>query len=84
MDEFNCYKCGVRMRLEEADGKVLLRCSVCGAVREFSNYVEHRCPDCGYDKALVLWHATTIGDEDTTTIYRCIKCGGTSREGFES
>jgi DNA-directed RNA polymerase subunit M/transcription elongation factor TFIIS len=79
-----CPKCGTRVQpREEAKGEVFTECKACGFRAEFKDWVEHICPKCEHNKAIVLYHAMTIGDEDTTTIFKCLNCGETDKEGFK-
>jgi DNA-directed RNA polymerase subunit M/transcription elongation factor TFIIS len=49
---------------------------------EFKFKVTHKCQHCGNDKAYVQYIPPRWGDEDELTIYTCIKCGKSEREGF--
>ncbi len=80
--EYVCPKCKVILAPREDNENVFLDCNVCGYSREFRNWVPHECPKCKCEKAIVLRHVQMIGDEDTTTLFRCIRCGATDKEGF--
>lgn len=78
---FFCNKCHVILQPREENGNVYLECKNCGDKKEFEDWVEHVCSKCGFAKAIIDFHEFTGGDEGTTTMYRCIKCGYREREG---
>jgi len=79
-----CPNCKILVAPKEENGLVLIKCGNCGFSEEFDGWVPHGCERCGCDKAVVLYHAVTQGDEDTTTLYQCLRCGDRSRAGWMS
>ncbi len=81
MDSF-CPKCRIMIAPKEVEDEVVLECSNCGFRKVLTHWSEHECPSCHHNKAVVVFHEMVKGDEGTTTIYRCINCGTTSKEGW--
>lgn len=79
-----CPKCKIIIKPTEENSTLYAKCGNCGYKKEFTDWVPHACGKCGYDKAVIVYYASTRGDEETTTLYRCIRCGATSREGWMS
>lgn len=79
-----CPHCKITISPKEEGDKVFIECTNCGYRREVLDWVEHTCSKCKCEKAIVVYHATTIADESTTTLYKCVRCGNTEREGFMS
>jgi DNA-directed RNA polymerase subunit M/transcription elongation factor TFIIS len=83
MNNTICPKCGIVLLPKEENDLVFLQCTVCGFKKEYTEWVEHICQNCNHLKAIVVYHAMVMGDEGTTTIYKCISCGTTDKEGFK-
>lgn len=79
-----CPNCRIILHPKEENNTVVMECKICGFKGEYKGWVEHMCSKCGCDKAIVLFHAMTKGDEDATGLFKCIRCGHNSREGFMS
>lgn len=75
-----CPKCMILLTPKLEGDNVIVQCSNCGYKKDFKQWVEHTCSKCGFDKCIIVYHAKIKGDEDTLTIYKCIKCGATERE----
>jgi len=82
MDITICPKCGIILKPKEENDLLFLECTVCGYKKEYTSWMEHTCTSCGYQKAIVVLNEIVLGDEDWVTIYRCVKCGNTDKEGF--
>jgi DNA-directed RNA polymerase subunit M/transcription elongation factor TFIIS len=82
MENF-CPKCRILLSPKEENGDLIIKCSNCGYTKNFTDWIEHICPKCNYDKAVVVYHAMERGDEGTTTMFRCIKCGAVDKEGYK-
>jgi len=78
-----CPKCGIVIQPKIVDEEVFTECPNCGFKKEFTDWFEHYCNLCGGNKAIIVFNAQTKGDEDATTILRCIKCGATEKEGYK-
>ncbi len=83
MDITMCPKCGIILAPKEEGELVFLECGVCGFRKEYKDRVEYLCPVCKHSKAIILYSAMTRGDEDATTLYKCINCGATNKEGYK-
>lgn len=53
-----------------------------GSLKKEMNVIEHTCPYCGNNKAILVYYGVTRGDEDPLEIYQCLKCKKFSREGW--
>jgi DNA-directed RNA polymerase subunit M/transcription elongation factor TFIIS len=79
MESTMCPKCGIVLSPKEENEIVSLHCGVCGFNKEYKDWVEHLCTKCSHGKAIVIYHAMSPDDTDTT-IYKCISCGTTDKE----
>ncbi len=77
-----CPKCNIGLVSKDEEGKPMLVCNICGYKREITNYTEHTCSACGYDKATIEYFGIIVGDEAALTMYKCLKCGKVEREGY--
>jgi DNA-directed RNA polymerase subunit M/transcription elongation factor TFIIS len=82
MDKF-CHKCRIVLQPKEENDEVILECKNCGHREKFGDWVVHTCARCHHERAIVLYHAMTRGDEGTTTIYKCLNCGEADKDGYK-
>lgn len=82
MERF-CKKCMILLHPKDENNEIFLECTNCGFKEAFTDWVEHTCNSCNHDKATILYHEMIKGDEGTTTMYRCIKCGATDKDGYK-
>jgi DNA-directed RNA polymerase subunit M/transcription elongation factor TFIIS len=77
-----CRKCRIILLPKEEGEKVVVECTNCGFKKDFDGWAEHLCTECSHTKSIVVFHEMVKGDEGTTTVYRCINCGHTEKEGW--
>lgn len=88
-ETITCQKCG---NIEKIEGNLYMRKVNLKNVdkmvilsKEYADNkykTEHKCPHCGNNEAYVRNIPPRWGDEDQLTIYTCVKCGKSDREGF--
>ncbi len=78
-----CPNCGIVLLPKEEGPLVFVECSACRYRKEYKDWVEQLCPKCGHYKAIVILNQMVLGDEDWVTIYKCINCGYSYKEGFK-
>ncbi len=81
MESF-CPKCRILIFPKVENEEIFIECTNCGFRKRFDDWTEHDCTNCNYNKAIVILHEMVRGDEGTTTMYRCLKCGATDKEGW--
>ncbi len=78
-----CPKCGIILLPKEVGDLVFIECSICRFKREYKDWAEHTCQECGHNKAIIVVDIMVRGDEGMTTIFRCLHCGATEKEGYK-